>query len=142
MENKKIKTIAIIIARGGSKRIYKKNIKNFLGKPIICYSIKAALKCDFFDEIMVSTDNNEIAEISKANGAKIPFMRSSKNSSDLSTTADVISEVLDSYNKIGIIPTYVCCIYPTAPFLNQSILIKAYKLIIKNKSKSVIPILL
>ncbi|MBK78268.1 MAG: pseudaminic acid cytidylyltransferase [Flavobacteriaceae bacterium] len=135
-----MKSIAIIIARGGSKRIFRKNIKLFLGKPIISYSISAALNSKIFDEIMVSTDDNEIAQISKENGAKIPFMRSSKNSTDLSTTADVITEVLDSYKKIGITPIYACCIYPTAPFLDQSILIKAYKLIVKNKSKSVIPV--
>ena len=101
MKEKRIKSIAIIIARGGSKRIFRKNIKLFLGKLIISYSISAALNSKIFDEIMVSTDDNEIAQISKENGAKIPFMRSSKNSTDLSTTADVITEVLDSYKKIA-----------------------------------------
>ncbi len=140
MKGKKINIIAIIIARGGSKRIYKKNIKLFLGKPIISYSIKTALKCDFFDEIMVSTDDKEIAEISKSNGAKIPFIRSEKNSSDISTTADVIEEVIISYRKIGINPKYVCCIYPTAPLLDFKTLARAYEIITKKDIKSVIPV--
>tara|TARA_B110000027_G_scaffold66720_1_gene71403 strand:- start:89 stop:802 length:714 start_codon:yes stop_codon:yes gene_type:complete len=140
MKEKKINTIAVIIARGGSKRIFKKNIKLFLGKPIISYSIKTALKCGFFDEIMVSTDDKEIAEISKSNGAKIPFIRSEKNSSDISTTADVIEEVLISYKKIGINPKYVCCIYPTAPLLDFRTLRGAYDIITKKDIKSVIPV--
>ena len=88
---------------------------------------------------MVSTDDKEIAKTSKDNGAKAPFMRSSKNSSDLSTTADVIKEVIDSYSKLDIRPQRVCCIYPTAPLLSYEILGKAYELITKTNSKSVIP---
>ena len=90
--------IAIIPARGGSKRIPKKNIKYFLGKPIIAYSIEAALKSNLFDEVIVSTDSEEIAEIAKQFGAKIPFLRSEKNSDDFATTFDVIEEVLDWYS--------------------------------------------
>lgn len=136
----KINNIAIIIARGGSKRIPKKNIKLFLGKPIIDYSIKTALKCDFFDEVIVSTDDNEIENISKVCGAKVPFLRSPQNSTDLSTTADVIYEVINCYKSINIIPKYVCCIYPTAPFLNSKTLKKAFEILKKNKVKSVIPV--
>ena len=92
--------IAIITARGGSKRIPRKNIKDFLGNPIIAYSIEAAIESKLFDEVMVSTDDTEIAEIAKQNGAKIPFFRSSKTSDDYATTHDVIQEVLITiYNQ-------------------------------------------
>ena len=90
-------SIAIITARGGSKRIPKKNIKNFLGKPIICYSIESALKSECFDEVMVSTDSDEIAEIARKSGASVPFLRSDKTSNDFSTTADVLEEVIHEY---------------------------------------------
>ena len=89
--------LAIIPARGGSKRIPRKNIKLFLGKPIISYSIESALKSNLFDEIMVSTDDDEIKEITLKYGAKVPFMRSAKNSDDFATTVDVVEEVLETY---------------------------------------------
>tara|TARA_B110000046_G_scaffold121880_2_gene128540 strand:- start:275 stop:982 length:708 start_codon:yes stop_codon:yes gene_type:complete len=140
MLRKKINTVAIIIARGGSKRIFKKNIKLFLGEPIIKYSIDTALKCDIFDEVMVSTDDNEIAELSKKLGAKVPFLRSVKNASDFSSTADAVYEVLKSYGETGVNPKYVCCIYPTAPLLSHKTLIDAYDIIINQNAKSVIPV--
>ena len=87
-------SVAIITARGGSKRIPRKNIKNFLGKPIIAYSIEAALESKIFDSVMVSTDDHEIAEIAKKYGAEIPFFRSPENSDDYSGTVDVIIEVI------------------------------------------------
>ena len=87
--------IAIITARGGSKRIPRKNIKEFCGEPIINYSIKAALNSGLFDEVMVSTDDAEIAEISKKAGAKVPFLRSEKTSNDFATTSDVLMEVFE-----------------------------------------------
>ena len=89
--------VAIITARGGSKRIPKKNIKNFCGKPIIAYAIAAALDSGLFDEVMVSTDSHEIAETAKVYGASIPFMRSPFTSDDYATTADVLCEVLRAY---------------------------------------------
>ncbi|MBE5857767.1 MAG: pseudaminic acid cytidylyltransferase [Lachnospiraceae bacterium] len=110
-------SVAIITARGGSKRIPKKNIREFCGKPIIAYSIEAALGSGIFDEVMVSTDDVEIADIAKAFGAKVPFFRSEKTSNDFATTADVISEVLDKYEKMGKSFDYACCVYPTAPFI-------------------------
>ena len=140
MLRKKINTVAIIIARGGSKRIFKKNIKLFLGEPIIKYSIDTAIKCGIFDEVMVSTDDNEIAELSIKLGANVPFLRSVKNSSDFSTTADAIYEVLNAYSKTGVNPKYACCIYPTAPLLGHKILIDAYDIIVKGNAKSVIPV--
>lgn len=132
-----MKNIAIIPARGGSKRIPRKNIKDFLGKPIIAYSIEAALKSNLFDEVMVSTDDEEIANIARTYGANVPFLRSEKSSDDFATTADVIEEVLAAYqNKFH----NCCCIYPTAPFVSIASLAKAYRILIDNEFDSVFPI--
>ena len=90
-------SLCVITARGGSKRIPRKNIKDFLGKPIIAYSIEAALQSKIFDEVMVSTDDDEIAAIARQYGAVVPFMRDEKTSDDYATTADVLKEVLGEY---------------------------------------------
>ena len=135
-----MKTIAIIPARGGSKRIPKKNIKFFYGKPIISYSIEVAKKSNLFDEIMVSTDDIEISKVSKSYGAEVPFIRSKLNSKDDSTTADVISEVIQKYKSKGRTFDYICCIYPTAPLLNEKHLIKSFNIFMKNKFESLIPL--
>jgi len=111
--------IAVITARGGSKRIPRKNIKNFCGRPIIAYSIEAALGADLFDEVMVSTDDEEIAEIAKKYGAKVPFYRSAETSGDFATTMDVLREVVGMYEERGQNYDYLCCIYPTAPFVTS-----------------------
>lgn len=111
------KALAIITARGGSKRIPKKNIKEFCGKPILAYSIQAALDSKLFDEVMVSTDSEEIAEVARKYGAQVPFMRSERSSDDYATTADVLLEVLEEYEKRGKNFEYMTCIYPTAPFV-------------------------
>ena len=132
--------IAIIPARGGSKRIPKKNIKLFCGKPIMQYSIEAALHCDIFDEIMVSTDNEEIAGIALKCGAKIPFMRSSETSSDTATTSDVIDEVLLEYQKMGRIFDYFVCIYPTAPFVTNEKIKEAMKILAESGCDSLLPV--
>lgn len=133
--------IAIIPARGGSKRIARKNIKDFLGKPIIAYSIEAAMESGLFDEVMVSTDDNEIAEIAKKYGAKVPFLRSDKNANDYATTMEVIEEVLDSYNNIlNITFEKACCIYPTAPFIQIQHLKEGLSKLTKNNLTSVFPI--
>jgi len=121
--------IAIITARGGSKRIPKKNIRPFLGQPIIAYSIEAALESGIFDEVMVSTDSQEIADIAIKYGAKVPFLRSEKNSNDYATTPDVIREVLLEYKKVGKEYDYFCCLYPTAPFVKADRLIEAMRLL-------------
>ena len=97
-----MKNIAIIPARGGSKRIPRKNIRPFLGKPVIAYSIAAALQSGLFDEVMVSTDDEEIAEVARQYGAKVPFMRSATTADDYATTADVMLEVLECYKKEGV----------------------------------------
>lgn len=112
-----MKKICIIPARGGSKRIPRKNIKLFLGKPIIAYSIEAALQSRLFDEVMVSTDDEEIAAIAKHYGAKVPFYRSAETSNDFAITVDVLNEVLTEYEKRGRTFDYICCIYPTALFV-------------------------
>lgn len=131
--------IAIIPARGGSKRIPRKNIKLFLGKPIIAYSIEAALSSGLFDEVMVSTDDEEIAETAKKYGAKVPFLRSKKNADDYATTIDVIDEVIQSYRGIGTEFDYGCCIYPCAPFVSAKLLALAYKKLVDNKLDCVFP---
>lgn len=136
----KKKAIAIITARGGSKRIPRKNIKNFCGKPIIAYSIEAALESGIFDEVMVSTDSKEIAEIAKKYGAKVPFYRSPKTADDMATTADVLLEVIEEYRKRGIQFTYMCCLYPTAPFTTAEKLNKALELIENYDALEVMPV--
>ncbi len=124
--------LAIITARGGSKRIPQKNIKDFFGKPIISYAIETALKSGVFEKVMVSTDTPEIAEIAKKYGAEIPFLRSQKNSDDYATTADVLIEVIDSYKKIGYSPRSACCIYPTTPLIEEKHHEEASKKLLKN----------
>jgi len=132
-------SIAIITARGGSKRIPRKNIMDFCGKPIIAYSIEAALKSELFDEVMVSTDDEEIAEIAQRYGAQIPFMRSEENSNDFADTTDVLKEVLGEYHKQGKEFNYFCCIYPTAPFVTSQKIIKAFKILQNNDVYNVVP---
>ena len=132
--------IAIITARGGSKRIPKKNIKEFCGKPILAYSVEAALKSGIFDEVMVSTDSQEIAEIAERYGATIPFFRSRKNADDYASTADVLYEVLNEYEKRGRQFKYACCIYPTAPFVTSSKLIQAGNLLVEKNADSILPV--
>lgn len=136
-----MKNLAIIPARGGSKRIPGKNIKHFLGKPIIAYSIEAALSCGLFDEVMVSTDSEAIAAVAKQYGAKVPFLRSEKNADDFATTVDVLFEVLEKYVENGMTFKTGCCIYPTAPFINGDTLKKAHQHFIENDFDSVFPVL-
>lgn len=132
--------IAIITARGGSKRIPRKNIKDFLGKPIIAYSIEASLQSGIFQEVMVSTDDAEIAEVAQKYGAKVPFLRSAKNSDDFATTANVLTEVLENYAQLGQSFQYACCLYPTAPFITAEKLQKAFQLLTESNADSVVPV--
>ncbi len=118
--------LCIIPARGGSKRIPRKNIKPFMGKPIMAYSIEAALESGIFDEVMVSTDDEEFAEVAKQYGAKVPFMRSDATSNDYATTVDVLIEVVDMYKQQGKVFDTVCCLYSTAPFVTAERLKEAY----------------
>lgn len=131
-------SIAIITARGGSKRIPRKNIKEFCGKPIIEYSIEAALQSGLFEEVMVSTDDAEIAKIAQAAGAQVPFMRSSANAGDYAGTDDVLMEVLLAYRELGREFDTFCCIYPTAPFVTAQKLQKAMGLL--EQADSVMPV--
>ncbi len=132
--------ICIITARGGSKRIPKKNIKEFCGKPIIAYSIEAALASKLFDEVMVSTDSEEIAVVARRYGAKVPFMRSEKTSDDFATTADVLQEVITEYEKCGQKYETMCCIYPTAPFVTGDKLRQAYEKFIASEADMLEPV--
>lgn len=136
----KRKNVAVITARGGSKRIPRKNIKDFCGKPIIAYSIEAALKSELFEEVMVSTDDEEIKEIALTYGAKVPFMRSAEMSGDMAMTHEVIMEVVNEYKKHNMNFDYVCCIYPTAPFVNAEKLKSAYKILLDNNAEAVYPV--
>lgn len=121
-----MKAICIIPARGGSKRIPRKNIKDFLGKPIIAYSIEAAIRSGLFEEVMVSTDDDEIATIAKQYGANVPFLRSANTANDYATTKEVLVEVLNQYQKIGQKFDVLCCLYATAPFVTPENLQECY----------------
>ncbi|MCK9412239.1 MAG: pseudaminic acid cytidylyltransferase [Prolixibacteraceae bacterium] len=133
--------LAIIPARGGSKRIPRKNIKDFLGKPIIAYSIEAALQSGLFEEVMVSTDDEEIAEIAQKLGAIIPFMRSASNSNDFASTMEVINEVVSLYKlQLNKVFDLVCCIYPTAPLIQIQHLKKGLNLLLEKNFDSVFPV--
>lgn len=133
--------LAIIPARGGSKRIPRKNIKSFLGKPIMAYSIEAALKSNLFDEVMVSTDDKEIAEIASQYGAKVPFLRSTDNANDFALLAEVVEEVVLNYSQLGKVFSNVCCILPTAPFVTSESIRVAYNKLINDGLASVFPVL-
>lgn len=135
-----MKALAVITARGGSKRIPRKNIKPFLGKPIIEYSIDAAIKSNIFEEVMVSTDDAEIVEISTKAGATVPFLRSEKTANDYATTLDVLLEVVEEYEKRGIHYDYLCCLYPTAPFVTAEAIRTAMNTLIDEKADTVFPV--
>ncbi len=130
--------IAIITARGGSRRIPRKNIREFCGKPIINYSIEAALKAGLFAEVMVSTEDEEIARIAKKAGASVPFMRSRGNADDNASTDDVLLEVLAWYKEQGREFEAFCCLYPTAPFVTAGKLQEAMALLAE--ADSVMPV--
>ena len=133
-----MRNLAMITARGGSKRIPGKNIKEFCGKPILAYSIEAALKSGVFDEVRVSTDDDRIAEIAIRYGAAVPFRRSEKTAGDYATTDEVIAEVLETYAELGNPAERFCCIYPTAPFLTPERLKAAMEML--DEHESVLPV--
>lgn len=135
-----MKNIAVITARGGSKRIPRKNIRNFCGIPIVAYSIQVAVSSGLFDEVMVSTDDEEIKAVAIEYGANVPFLRSAETSNDFATTGDVLMEVLKEYQKRGNEYTYLCCIYPTAPFITSKKLEAAMQLLYDTDADSVIPV--
>jgi len=135
-----MKNLAIIPARGGSKRIPHKNIKKFLGKPIIAYSIEVAIKSRLFDEVMVSTDDNEIAEIAKQYGAKVPFMRSNESADSFASISDVIKEVKTDYLRVNKKFDNICCILATAPLIKTEYLRKTFSILQDKEIDSVRPI--
>jgi len=114
--------IAVIPARGGSKRIQRKNIKLFCGKPMIAWSIEAARASGLFDHVVVSTDDIEIAEVAKAHGAEVPFIRPAALSDDYTGTSPVVAHAIEWYREHGHMPDPVCCIYATAPFITAAVL--------------------
>ena len=132
--------IAIITARGGSKRIPRKNIRPFLGKPILAYVIESARQSGLFDNVMVSTDDDEIAAIARQYGASVPFRRHAATADDYATTADVLTEVLGHYAQAGQSFELACCLYPTAPFVTADLLRRAVDLLIDRQFDTVYPV--
>jgi len=128
------KVIAIIPARGGSKRIPNKNIKSFAGQPIISYSIKAAQSADLFDRIIVSTDSEEIAEVAKSYGAEVPFIRPAELADDFTGTIPVSLHALNWLSEHGFATDYFCCIYATAPFIQPEHIIEGFNLLKKRNA--------
>jgi pseudaminic acid cytidylyltransferase len=112
--------LAVIPARGGSKRIPRKNIKLFCGKPMIAWTIEAALKSGCFDQVIVSTDDSEIAEVARQCGAQVPFMRPAELSDDYTGTTAVIAHAINFFASQGQMPELVCCLYATAPFVTAA----------------------
>ena len=135
-----MRKIAIITARGGSKRIPRKNIREFCGKPILAYSIEAAIEAGLFDTVMVSTEDEEIAGIARRYGAEVPFYRSERTAGDFATTNDVLLEVLEEYGKRGEHYDLGCCIYPTAPFVTAEKLKNAMKQLEDSGADTLIPV--
>jgi N-acylneuraminate cytidylyltransferase len=126
--------ICVIPARGGSKRIPRKNIKIFNGKPIIAYSIEAALQSDCFDKVIVSTDDDEIAKVAKKYGAKVPFIRPTEISNDFSGILPVIKHTVQWLEGNDEAPINVCCILPTAPFVQKKTIVEGYQQFIEEKT--------
>ncbi len=132
--------VAIIPARGGSKRIPRKNIRPFLGKPIIAYVIEIAMQSGLFSEVMVSTDDHEIADVARHYGASVPFLRSTETADDYASTIEVLLEVLDNYGHIDRTFQSLCCLYPTAPFITFDVLTATYKVLVDKSVDIVYPI--
>lgn len=137
-----MKNLAIIPARGGSKRIPRKNVKPFLGKPMLAYSIEAALATGLFDEVMVSTDDEEIAEVARQYGAKVPFMRNPATANDYATLADVMKEVLTEYKNRGQEFDNSCLILATCPMLQSQDISSAYNRLTSSDFTMVYPVVL
>ncbi len=135
-----INAVAIITARGGSKRIPGKNSREFMGKPMLCYAVEAALSSGIFREVMVSTEDEKIAALARQAGAAVPFMRSERTAGDFATTDDVLMEVLETYEGRGEVFDYMACIYPTAPFVTAGKLREAMELLIEKDASGVMPV--
>lgn len=133
-----MRNIAVIPARSGSKGLKDKNIKNLLGKPLIVYSIEAALKSGLFDEIMVSTDSEEYALIAREHGANVPFLRSKETASDSASSWDTVREVLNGYKKLGKEFDTVCLLQPTSPLRVAEDIRNSYEIYCSNSASTVI----
>jgi pseudaminic acid cytidylyltransferase len=125
-------TIAIIPARGGSKRIPRKNIREFCGKPMIAYAIEAAQSSNLFDRIIVSTDDSEIARVSESYDAEVPFKRPEELANDYAGTVEVIAHAIGECIKNGVSPEKVCCIYPCVPLIKSEDIVNAMNLLESN----------
>lgn len=132
--------LCIIPARGGSKRIPKKNIRCFNGRPIISYPIMNAIDAKIFTHVMVSTDDDQIGNIAKDFGASVPFKRSCNTANDTASTAEVVLEVLNEYKKIGMEFDYVCCLYPVAVFTDSNMLKNSFELLQQQGISGVVPV--
>lgn len=135
-----MRSVAIITARGGSKRIPRKNIKSFCGKPILAYSIEAALDSGIFDKVMVSTEDDEIADVAKRYGAEVPFSRSPETANDFAVTSQVLAEVFEEFERREWRFDLACCLYPTAPFVRAERLKEAMELLETTGADSVLPV--
>ncbi|PLX15435.1 MAG: pseudaminic acid cytidylyltransferase [Candidatus Muiribacterium halophilum] len=135
-----MKRIAIIPARSGSKRIPEKNIRVFIDKPILAFSIENAIKSELFDEVMVSTDSEKVAEIAKKYGSNIPFYRSPETSDDHTGLFEVLKEVINEYKKADEELEEVCLILATAPFVDEKLLKDSYDIFSKNGYDSLFPV--
>ena len=130
------KAVAIIPARGGSKRIPRKNIKDFFGKPLIAYSIEAALKSNLFEKVIVSTDDEEIADVAIKYGATIPFIRPKELSDDFTGTGAVVEHTINYLKEQGEYYDYICTIYATAPLLQEKYLIEGFEKLKNSNAKN------
>jgi pseudaminic acid cytidylyltransferase len=124
--------LCVIPARGGSKRIPRKNIKEFCGKPMIAYAIEAAKSSNLFDKIIVSTDDSEIASISKSFGVEVPFKRPDELANDYAGTVEVIAHAIIEYEKSHASPERICCIYPCVPLIQPEDIRNSLKLLESN----------
>jgi len=132
--------IAVIPARGGSKRIPRKNIKSFYGKPMIGYAIEAALTSKVFDRVIVSTDDVEIAAVAKAHGAELPFIRPPELADDHTPTVPVIAHAILACDELGWGIEDVCCIYPCVPFISSDDLCTALELLVSTEAHYLFPV--
>ena len=133
-------SVAIITARGGSKRIPRKNARPFMGKPMVCYAVEAAIGSGLFDEVMVSTDDAEIADIARRAGAQVPFMRSAATANDFATTRDVLLEVIGEYARRGRAFDEFACVYPCVPLLTAGILVEAHGRFAEANADALVPV--
>jgi len=127
------RNIAIIPARGGSKRIPRKNIRSFAGKPMIGYAIEAALGCEAIGRVIVSTDDDEIAAIAEKFGAEVPFRRPGELADDITPTVPVIQHAVRTWRELGHDPDHVCCIYPGVPFIRTDDISAALALLVEHE---------